>query len=279
MMLATPAQAAANSPATAHAQSEEAPGMSADAPGAELARVTVAAQPGPQDLTQPQTPSNADFSGNGANVHGPYDSTRDGSPSGNGNGGGEAVGKPCAGCVGAADNKNPPGQLPGPEDLNNGYECDGNHGIGPSNPAHTGCTDAPPPPPPADCEDDDTCLVPVADCADDDTCPPPPPVGDCADDDTCLVPVADCADDDTCPPPPSVGCEDNCTPPPPGGVDAVHRNVSHAIKVVEGAEKPEIVAGGLPHTGASSEGVLVVLGLSMLLAGAAVTSTTLRRRG
>lgn len=99
-----------------------------------------------EDTSAPQPPSNADFSGNGANVHGPYDSTRDGSPSGNGNGGGEAVGKPCAGCVGNADNKNPPGQLPGGSDANNGYECDANHGIGRTNPAHTGCKPAETPP-------------------------------------------------------------------------------------------------------------------------------------
>jgi hypothetical protein len=92
-----------------------------------------------QDTSVPQPPSNADFGGNGANVHGPYDSTRDGSPSLNGNGGGEAVGKPCAGCVGKADNKNPQGQMPGGSDANKGYECDANHGIGRSNPAHTGC--------------------------------------------------------------------------------------------------------------------------------------------
>lgn len=114
-----------------------------------------------QDTSVPQPPSNADFTGNGANVHGPYDSTRDGSPSLNGNGGGEAVGKPCAGCVGKADNKNPQGQLPGGSDANKGYECDANHGVGRSNPAHTACkpgetppetppstkTEVPPPPP------------------------------------------------------------------------------------------------------------------------------------
>ncbi|WP_436494610.1 hypothetical protein [Actinokineospora sp. HUAS TT18] len=92
-----------------------------------------------QDLTQPQPASNADFSGNGANTHGPYDSTRDGSPALNGNGDGKSVGKPCAGCVGKADNKNPKGQLPGGSDANAGYECDRNRGIGRSNPAHTGC--------------------------------------------------------------------------------------------------------------------------------------------
>ncbi|MGH3864047.1 hypothetical protein [Actinokineospora sp.] len=96
-------------------------------------------KPTPAPSTVPQPASNADFTGHGANTHGPYDSTRDGSASGNGNGGGEAVGKPCAGCVGKADNKNPKGQLPGPQDGNKGYECDSNHGIGRSNPAHTGC--------------------------------------------------------------------------------------------------------------------------------------------
>lgn len=90
--------------------------------------------------TEPQPASNADYSGNGANTHGSYDSTRDGSPSGNGNGKGEAQGKPCAGCVGKADNKNPKGQYPNGTDHNAGYECDRNHGIGRSNPAHTGCT-------------------------------------------------------------------------------------------------------------------------------------------
>ena len=69
----------------------------------------------------------------------PYDSTCDGSPSENGQGDGEAKGKPCAGCVGAADNKNPKGQMPNGTDPNNGYECDGNKGVGVGNPAHTAC--------------------------------------------------------------------------------------------------------------------------------------------
>ena len=93
--------------------------------------------------SSPQPISKADANPGGANGQcpgGPYCSTRDGSPSLNGNGKGAAVGKPCAGCVGKADNKNPPGQMPNGSDHNNGYECDGNHGIGRSNPAHTGCT-------------------------------------------------------------------------------------------------------------------------------------------
>jgi hypothetical protein len=78
--------------------------------------------------------------GNGANVPGPYDPTCDGSPSQNGSGTGNATGRPCAGCVGNADAKNPPGQLPNGNDRNAGYECDRNRGVGQTNPAHTGCT-------------------------------------------------------------------------------------------------------------------------------------------
>ena len=63
-----------------------------------------------------------------------------GLPSGNGNGDGNATGQPCAGCVGNADDKNPPGQFKDGSDHNNGYECDGNNGIGKTNPAHTGCS-------------------------------------------------------------------------------------------------------------------------------------------
>lgn len=95
------------------------------------------------DNQSPQPASNADYTGNGANQHGAYDSTRDGSPSENGNGNGNATGKPCAGCVGKADNKNPKGQAPDGSDRNNGYECDGNQGVGKTNPAHTGCTATP----------------------------------------------------------------------------------------------------------------------------------------
>ena len=96
------------------------------------------------DPQQPQPTSNADQNSGGANGQcpgGPYCSTRDGSPSGNGNQAtGGHTGEPCAGCVGKADNKNPQGQKPNGTDHNAGYECDRNHGIGRSNPAHTGCT-------------------------------------------------------------------------------------------------------------------------------------------
>ena len=101
------------------------------------------------ELNKPQPLSKADANANGANGQcptGPYCSTRDGSPSLNGNGGGAAVGKPAAGAFGKADNKNPPGQMPNGSDKNAGYECDRNMGIGRSNPAHTGCTPGAKPP-------------------------------------------------------------------------------------------------------------------------------------
>jgi hypothetical protein len=94
----------------------------------------------------PQPLQHPDNQGHGSNTFpGPYSSTRDGSPSLNGNGNGQAVGQPCAGCVGNADNKNPLGQFPDGSDANAGYECDTNSGIGRTNPAHTGCQ-APTPP-------------------------------------------------------------------------------------------------------------------------------------
>jgi len=74
----------------------------------------------------------------GVNQSGPHDSTCDGSPSLNDKGDG-GRGKPCAGCVGNADGKNPPGQQPGGNDHNAGYKCDRNQGVGQSNPAHSGC--------------------------------------------------------------------------------------------------------------------------------------------
>jgi hypothetical protein len=77
----------------------------------------------------------------GAKTPGPYSPSAVGpqSPSANGNGGGHAWGRPCAGCVGNADVMNPPGQLPDASDPNLGYECDGNSGVGLTNPAHSGC--------------------------------------------------------------------------------------------------------------------------------------------
>lgn len=88
-----------------------------------------------------------DASGNGANTSGVYDATGVQGP-GPGLGEGNAVGRPDDGAVGNADNKNPPGQLPGPEDANVGYECEAgpNHGVGLGNPAHTTCGSTEPTP-------------------------------------------------------------------------------------------------------------------------------------
>ena len=74
----------------------------------------------------------------GANVACPghvYCANGVGEPSGNGN----ATNQPAAGTKGKADNKFPQGQSPDGSDNNKGYECDGNQGIGQTNPAHTGC--------------------------------------------------------------------------------------------------------------------------------------------
>ena len=95
----------------------------------------------------------ADEPQGGANENpGPYDNTCDGRISQNGQGDdAPGGGTPCAGCVGNADDKNPPGQVrehngQKPNDM--GYECDGNQGVGAhyghGNPAHTGdCAPAP----------------------------------------------------------------------------------------------------------------------------------------
>jgi hypothetical protein len=129
-----------------------------------------------QDQGDKGNSQNGNNDGKGANTDpGPYtppcdpgtDPTQCG-PSGNGNGNGQAGGKPCAGCVGNADDKNPRGQLPGPQDGNNGYECDGNHGIARGNPAHTGCTPEAPPTP--TCEELGTCPLPPT-CEELDNCP------------------------------------------------------------------------------------------------------------
>jgi uncharacterized repeat protein (TIGR01451 family) len=99
--------------------------------------------------TSPQPLSTADQNTGGANgdcitdPKGIYCSTTDGTASGNGNQEtGTHTGEPCGGCVGSADNKNPPGQEtsdPSGTFPNNGYECDNNNGIGQTNPAHSGC--------------------------------------------------------------------------------------------------------------------------------------------
>jgi LPXTG-motif cell wall-anchored protein len=212
------------------------------------------------DPTQPQPLSNADQNTGGANGQCPggvYCSTRDGSPSMNGNGDGQSTGKPCAGCVGKADNKNPKGQLPGPQDRNNGYECDGNNGIAKGNPAHTGCTSAPP----------EEC-VPVE--GQDADCNPVVPPEECVpvegQDADCnpVVPPEECV--------PVEGQDENCNAVvPPNRPPAVLGNevfAPHPAAQVKPAQA--MAAAVLPNTGSSSGlGLLVFAGFGMVLAGAA----------
>ena len=178
------------------------------------------------DAGEPQPLSNADQNTGGANGKcpgGPYCSTRDGSPSENGKGDGVATGKPCAGCVGKADNKNPKGQYPnGATDGNMkngkgnaGYECDRNQGIGQTNPAHTGCQGGttPPPPPGGETCPDGSPLPPSGDVED---CPTPPG-GETCPDGSPLPPSGDVED---CPTPPGgETCPDGSPLPPSGDVE------------------------------------------------------------
>ena len=140
-VVATPNALAASSHANAHAAANASSHADGQTTASDHNNQGTSGTSG--DPTKPQPTSRADQHSGGANGQCPgggYCSTRDGSASANGNGGGNATGKPCAGCVGKADNKNPAGQAPNGSDANAGYECDRNHGIGRSNPAHTGCT-------------------------------------------------------------------------------------------------------------------------------------------
>ena len=209
---------------------------------------------------QPQPQSHADLNGGGANgqcTGGAYCSTRNGSPSLNGNGDGKAVGKPCAGCVGKADNKNPQGQRPNGSDHNAGYECDRNNGIGKTNPAHTGCTTP-------------TTVV--------QTCPDgsPLPAGGAA---SCPKPPTLCPDGSVMPA--SGTCdiegEETVVPPLPdiaGVEDFAPRPKPNAevLGVQATADTPAV----LPATGSSAGmGLLTGAGFLLLAAGAALT---MRRR-
>lgn len=150
-----------------------------------------------------------------------YENTCPDGPSQNGAGDGQANGKPCAGCVGNADDKNPKGQDPsGPVDHNNGYECDqkgrsvdeGNNGVGYGNPAHTGCTATvtpPPPPPPATCPNGS----PMPASGDVKDCAPKPP--------TCPNGAAMPASGDVkdCDPKPPVTCPNGDAMPASGDVE------------------------------------------------------------
>ena len=207
------------------------------------------AKPTAAPTTEPQPKSNADLNPGGANNGGDcgaYCSTRDGSPSQNGKGDGEAKGKPCAGCVGKADNKNPPGQQPDGTDHNAGYECDRNQGIGQTNPAHTGCQPAPaesPSPTQSPC-------VPTAD----EPCEEP----EC-------VPTADEPCEEPTPTPSVLPTVSEAPSTPPA--------VVKGVRIVRPRANPPTVAGGrLPTTGANVSVVLLLLvGLGFVAAGVGIT--------
>src|SRR3954471_14770545 len=225
------------------------------------------------DSTQPQPLSGADQNSGGANGQcpgGPYCSTRDGSASGNGNGGGQAVGKPCAGCVGKADNKNPQGQMPNGSDNNAGYECDRNHGIGRTNPAHTGCTTTTPPP----------CDEATEDCGN------PPPCDeateDCGNPPPCDEATEDCGN----PPPCDEATEDCGNPPPAACVATAANNFCTDVLGEKVVRTPEAVLAetavqatptALPFTGMNVSTLLAAASLA-LVAGSALLLVVRRRR-
>jgi hypothetical protein len=243
----------------------------------------------------PQPLSGADRGGSGANPGSTcghaYCSTRDGSASGNGGGGGTAAGKPCAGCVGKADNKDPRGQAVNGRDANNGYECDGNSGIARTNPAHTGCRATPPPPPPApDCTTDPT----RQGC-------PTPPGPDCTTDPTrqgCPTPPApDCTTDPTrqgCPTPPGPDCTTDPTregcPSGPGTTEVLPLSpliqplADLAPKASPRAATTAVLSrtavsarpAALPFTGSGTDALLPAA-VAALLAGAALVRAGRRR--
>jgi LPXTG-motif cell wall-anchored protein len=231
------------------------------------------------EATSPQPRSKADRNGTGANQPGAYDSTRDGSPSLNGNGGGKATGKPCAGCVGKADNKNPPGQAPDGSDDNAGYECDRNNGIGKTNPAHTGCTVTQPPTnpeEPTDPEEPTNPEEPEGPCVDnpgtpEDECgevlPPEGPEGPCVDN----------------PGTPEDECGEVLPPGEPINPPGAEAGPKSPAQTVAAGQPGNVTAAqvahstrGLPQTGASSGALMTALA-GLLLLGAGIGLTRLQR--
>ena len=245
------------------------------------------------DVKSPQPKSRADRNGTGANHSGPYDSTRDGSPSKNGNGGGKSTGKPCAGCVGKADNKNPKGQYPNGSDHNAGYECDRNHGIGRGNPAHTGCTSTTPP---AECED--YANTPENEC--EESTPPtgggsnqPPAEGPCEGDMT-GTPGTDSEECDEVTTPPtggeecpvtmptsSTGCTSVSPPSFTGGSTegGSTENVSGSNQVSASSVAPKSQAEGAAAPAKASSGFLPQTGAGALLLWAALAGVLLTVAG
>jgi hypothetical protein len=172
--------------------------------------------------------------GGGANnPAGPFDNTA-GQTDNNGNSSTTPnQNKPQDGTVGNADNKNPPGQVNNGKD--NGYECDGNKGVGQGNPAHTTCTTTPPCDPAA--QDCDPCDPATEDC---DPCDPA--TEDC---DPCDPATEDCDPCDpateNCGPCVSNCGGNNCANPPCGNQQQLETQVLNNV----------IVRGPAPGPGAA----------------------------
>jgi LPXTG-motif cell wall-anchored protein len=247
-----PDRAAGQDQQTAATQTQAAPTQSAPTERGTARSTSTTGHGGTAgDTTSPQPISTADANSGGANGQcpgGPYCSTRDGSPSDNGVGDGKAVGEPCAGCVGKADNKNPRGQMPDASDGNAGYECDTNKGIARTNPAHTGCVTPPSP----------ECVpTPEVPCVPSPECVPTPEVP-CVPSPECVpTPEVPCVSPPECVPTPEVPCvSPPVVSPPQGG--PVPAQVS-------------LPSRGLPNTGAPADLVwLGVAAIASILAGAGV---------
>lgn len=229
--------------------------------------------------------ANTDDGGAGGNEY--HNTCEEGTASDNGNDSGGAGGRPCAGCVGNADDKNPPGQFKDGDDSNKGYECDGNNGVGgkksspaAGNPAHTGCLK------PAT----EVCTV---NCGPPPTCPPgskdaacvPPTCPPGSNNPACVSPQELCPDGTEMPPSgkcnqPAELCPDG-TPLPADGtcvrgiiVDRERdKDPSFPPDVVENRriatapEEPEVAGAVLPFTGGNLL-PLITLALVLMAAGA-----------
>ena len=223
------------------------------------------------DPSQIQPLSGADQNSGGANGKcpgGPYCSTRDGSPSGNGNGNGKATGKPCAGCVGKADNKNPKGQYPNGSDHNAGYECDRNHGIGRTNPAHTGCQSG----------GGGGCDAATEDCGGGDC---DAATEDCGGGD-CDTATEDCGGGNDCD-----ATTEDCGNPPPACVPTKANNFCSNVEGEHHTRKPPTKVLGekvtktptvLPFTGAAGIGVMIGTAALAMAAGGGLMLASRRRR-
>jgi LPXTG-motif cell wall-anchored protein len=216
-----------------------------------------AATEGDVDGEQPE--STADENDGGANSYdceegpeGPYCGTERTEDSANGSGDGEATGRPGAGTVGKADNKNPKGQEPGPSDANNGYECDGNQGIAKGNPAHTGCTDGEPAevtcPEDATMNDEGQCVV---EAEEDGTCPVDATMDE---DGECVVPAIPVEGE-------AAGVEQQ---------DAVLGTELERQAVNRAPAEVATMSGILPATGAGQYTLALVGGAVLLTAGGAL---------